>query len=188
MVSTPHPLAAALIERLQSSPTSQVLDFGAGAGRNTTALRAAGFTVVALDDTTAASNAPFQDVAGPFDAAISTHGLLHGTAAIVGSNLEAIADRLNSQGLLFATFGSTRDARFGLGERLGDSTFAPADGDERGVPHTYFDRGGISALVERYFGLDSLEERGVDEVAGTWAHARSPLHGAVHWFAIAHKK
>jgi SAM-dependent methyltransferase len=188
MMSAPHPLAAALVERLHSRPTSRVLDFAAGSGRNTGALRAAGFAVVAIGDAAAASEMPFAGVEGGFDAVISTHGLLHGTRATVASRLRTIADRLEPGGLLYASLGSIRDARFGCGERLDDSSFAPTDGDERGVAHAYFERDEIGRLLERDFLIESLDERNVDQIAGRWAHRENPLHRAVHWFVRARKR
>lgn len=176
------------MERLQSRGTARILDFASGSGRNTKALEGAGFTVVAIDDATAATEAPLHGVAGKFDAAVSTHGLLHGTAAQVASHLRGIAAHLGAQGLLYAAFGSTRDARFGRGERCDAWSFAPTDGDERGVVHAYFDRSGITGLLETDFAIESLEERSVDHVAGAWAHRARPLRGAVHWFAIGRKR
>jgi SAM-dependent methyltransferase len=181
-------LAAALIERLQDRDGIRVLDFASGSGRNTTALRAAGFTVVALDDAAAAAEEPLRGISERIDAVVSTHGLLHGTHDAIASRVRAIAGRLRSGGLLYATFGSSRDARFGEGRKLGDWTFAPLDGDERDVPHTYFDRDRLVAMLEPYFDLQSLHEAGVDAVAGAWAHETRPLHGAAHWFVKANKR
>jgi len=178
----------ALIERLQDRDGIRVLDFGSGSGRNTTAFRAAGFTVVAVDDAAAAATQPLQDISEWFDAAVSTHGLLHGTYEAIASRVHAIAERLGSGGLLYATFGSSRDARFGEGRKLGDWTFAPLDGDERDVPHTYFDRDRVVAILQLYFEVESLEEVGVDQIAGRWAHSSQPLHGAAHWFVKASKR
>ena len=127
---------------------------------------------------TRASETPFAGVAGRFDAALSTHGLLHGTARSMAFAFTPSQLGSMPSGLLFATFGSTRDSRFGRGERLDDSTFAPDDGDERGVPHAYFDRDRLVALFEPYFEIESLDEQGVDDVAGTWAHHERPLAGA----------
>ncbi len=93
-----------------------------------------------------------------------------------------------SGGLLYATFGSTRDTRFGQGKRIDDSTFAPTQGDERGVAHAYFDRERLLSILDRYFIVESLSEECVDDVAGTWAHRERPLDGAAHWFAIARKR
>ena len=186
-VSQPHPLAQRLIQRLQTRPQSRVLDFAAGSGRNGEAIRRAGFVVTAIGDDAASSDAPLAGAGAGFAAAISTHGLLHGTPPAIAARLRAIAGALDRGGLLFATFGSTHDARFGRGERIDASTYAPADGDERGVAHAYFDRERLGALLAAAFEIESLEERGVDDVAGAWAHAERPLAGAVHWFAIARK-
>ena len=178
----------ALIERLHAGDGVRILDFGCGSGRNSAALRAAGFSVVAVDDATAEAAEPLRDVSEPFDAVISTHGLLHGTHDAIALRVRAIAERMRTGGLLYATFGSSRDDRFGRGQQLGDWTFAPLDGDERGVPHTYYDRDRADALLAPYFHGESLEESGVDEITGRWAHSVKPLRGAVHWFAIVRRR
>lgn len=181
----PHPLAERIAEYLRTTPQARVLDFASGSGRNAEALRAAGFSVLALDDREAESPEPFARVAGPFAAAISTHGLLHGTPAAICARVVAIASQLAPGGLFAATFGSVRDARFGTGTRIDEFTYAPDAGDERGVAHAYFDRERLSALLDPLFHIESLEEHGVDEIAGAWAHREQPLQRAVHWFAIA---
>jgi SAM-dependent methyltransferase len=181
-------LAAALIERLHAGAGMRVLDFASGSGRNTAALRAAGFTVVSVDDEAVAAAEALREIPDTFDAVISTHGLLHGTYDAIVACLAAIAERLRTSGLLYATFGSVRDARFGEGRRLGDWTFAPLDGDELDVPHTYFDRDRMTAMLAPYFEVESLEEVGVDEIAGRWAHSVQPLRGAAHWFAILRRQ
>jgi hypothetical protein len=162
-----------------------VLDFASGSGRNAQVLERAGLRVVRADDATASSPSPFAGVRGPLAAVLSTHGLLHGTAAIIGANLAAIAGLLAAGGMLYATFGSVRDARFGIGQRLDASTYAPTGGDEAGVPHTYFNGDTLTTLLRAHFAIELLEERNVDETAGSWAHRDRPLANAVHWFAIA---
>lgn len=141
-----------------------------------------------VDDRTALSSAPLAAVTHSFAAAISTHGLLHGDPSTIVANVRSIAERLVRGGLLYATFGSTHDARFGTGERIDASTFAPVDGDERGVAHTYFDRDALRSLLEPHLEIESLDEHGVDAIAGQWAHEARPLAGAMHWFAIARKR
>lgn len=187
-MSSPHPLAQRLIERLQSRPAARVLDFATGSGRNAEALRRAGFAVVAIGDEDAASERVPERARGGFAAVISTHGFLHGSSAAVAARVRSVADALERGGLFYATFGSTRDARFGVGERKDDSTFAPVDGDERGVPHAYYDRARLSALLEPLLDLESLEEQGVDGVAGSWAHRERPLTGAIHWLAVGRRR
>ncbi|HYL26515.1 MAG TPA: hypothetical protein VEW74_01705 [Candidatus Nitrosotalea sp.] len=187
-MSAPHPLAERLIERLQTRSQSRVVDFAAGSGRNGAALRRAGLTVVTVDDATAESEDPLAALQAPVDAVVSTHGLLHGTPASIATRVRALAGALSQGGLLYATFGSRRDARFGQGERIDDSTFAPLEGDERGVAHAYFDRHGLEKLLSGSFAVESFEEVFVDEIAGSWAHRERPLTGAVHWFAVAKKR
>jgi SAM-dependent methyltransferase len=187
-IATPHPLTEQLIDRLGAGSGDRVLDYASGSGRNTAALRDAGVTVVAIDDQRAACPTTLADVDEAFDAVLSTHGLLHGNVPAVATNLHWIADHLKMDGLLYATFGSSRDARFGKGTRIDASTFAPIDGDERGVPHTYFDERQVRSLLAVEFEVESLQERGVDEVVGSWAHRKRALRGAVHWFIVARKR
>ena len=188
VVSVPHPLAQRLIERLQARSGALVLDFATGSGRNARALAEAGFAVVCVSDAEAASDDPLRGVQGPFAATLSTHGLLHGTAEAIQSRLTTIAERLDRGGLLYASLGSSADARFGQGRRIDERTFAPLDGDERGVPHAFFDEHALRALLEADFTLESLEHRAVDDVAGSWAHRERPLRGAAHWFVTACKR
>lgn len=184
---TPHPLAVRLVEHLRASPAARVLEFGCGRGRNTEALRAAGLTVVAVDDRTAGSSAPLEGLSGPFAGALSTHGLLHGTPAAIGAALAGIAGLLAGGAPLYATFGSVRDARFGSGERIEEFTYASESGDERGVAHAFFGRDRLRELLGAHFAIGSLEEHDAGQSAGQWAHSDRPLSGAVHWFAIATK-
>ncbi len=186
-IRPPHPLTRQLIDDLSNRPGSRVLDFCTGSGRNAAALRAAGHDVVAVADASAGSSDPLPPALGRFAAAICTHGLLHGTVASIAASLDSIADRLDDAGALYATFGSVRDARFGKGRRFGPATFAPFDGDERGVAHTYFTRAALELLLEPHFVVERIEESGVDAIAGAWAHRQRPLAGAVHWFVVARR-
>ncbi len=166
---------------------ARVLDFCSGSGRNAGALRAAGFDVVEISDTGADSAEALSPAIGTFAAVVSTHGLLHGTVATIASRISQIGDRLARGGLLYATFGSVRDARFGSGRRIAAATFAPVDGDERDVAHSYFTRTELESLLRPRYDVEALDENGVDAVAGAWAHRRRALSGAVHWFVIARR-
>ncbi|HET9031053.1 MAG TPA: hypothetical protein VFN49_12840, partial [Candidatus Aquilonibacter sp.] len=167
----PHPLALALIDRLRAHAAPAVLEIGPGSGRNTRALEAAGFRVLTLDDDAVAT------------AALSTHALLHGTPASIAALLERVHSRLEADAPFFVTFGSIRDARYGAGTTIEPHVFAPADGDEAGVAHCYFDEARLRRLLARAWSIESLEETNVDAIAGSWAHAQKPLERAVHWFA-----
>ncbi|MHB8146204.1 MAG: methyltransferase domain-containing protein [Vulcanimicrobiaceae bacterium] len=178
-IRPPHPLALALIERVRDSRGAPVLEIGRGRGRNTDALVRAGFDVVSSDG--------YADLpaSGGFAAALSTHALLHGRPLEIDRALQAIAALLVPQAPLFATFGSVHDARYGAGIAIDRDTFAPTGGDERGVPHAFFDAFGIRSMMESSYIIEQLEEQLVDDVAGTWAHRTAPLRGARHWFTIA---
>lgn len=171
----PHPLALELVERLRAQPGARVLEIGSGDGRNTRALKAAGFEVVQPGTSDAA-------------AAITTHALLHGTPASIAEALRELAVQLVPGAPLYATFGSARDARCGSGQRLEPYVYAPRDGDETGVAHTYFNEERLRALLAGDWELESLREVDVDTIAGTWAHRQTPLHNAFHWFAVATKR
>ncbi len=172
----PHPLALALIDRLQARPRAVVLEVGSGSGRNTRALRDAGFRVIGFDDSVTAA------------AALTTHALLHGTPRSISGLLGQIAERVEPGAALFATLGSVRDARYGHGRFVEDHVYAPQDGDERGVAHAYFDEMRVRDLLKADWMLESLDEIRVDEIAGSWAHEKQPLHGAVHWFVVATRR
>lgn len=171
----PHPLTLALIERLKDRPGTCVMEIGAGSGRNTRALEAAGFCVCSLP------------VDQPCTAALSTHALLHGTPAILAAQLAQIADALEPDAPLFGTFGSIRDARYGRGEVREPHVFAPVDGDEAGVAHVYFDEARLRRLLAPHFTVESMREVQVDAIAGSWAHPTAPLLDAVHWFVTARR-
>jgi SAM-dependent methyltransferase len=178
-----HPLAAELIARLQHSRAS-VLDVGAGSGRNTDALAAAGLNVRSVPD---AQSASFDVPEQSFDAAIGTHAFLHGTPSSVTQMAARVARALKPGGFFYATFASKRDARYGKGTRIAQDAFAPESGDEAGVAHAYFDETGLRRALEPAFEIETLTEENVDAVVGRWAHAQRPS-GNVHWFVRARKR
>lgn len=172
----PHALALELLRRFQDRSGATILEIGRGSGRNTAALLAAGFHVTGLDEPASA------------DAALSTHALLHGTREDVAQLLGRIAGRLVPGAPLFGTFGSLRDARYGEGTRIGQDCYAPTFGDEKGVPHAFFDEPSLRALFDDAWTIESLREVCVDTLAGEWAHAKRPLEGAYHWFVVATRR
>ena len=174
-----HPLAISLIARLRAVPHARILEVGAGSGRNTEALEAAGLDVEALAD---GARIPARDEY--YDGALSTHALLHGTPGTVAATLDSVARALKRGAPLHATFASTRDARFGKGVRISKHVFAAEDGDEANVPHVYFTNEELRALLGGNFSIESIQETAADDIIGRWAHAE-PLHGVMHWFVRA---
>ncbi len=177
-----HPLTISLIARLRAVPNARVLEIGVGTGRNTEALRAAGLQVDSLAD---GVQIPVHD--NYYDAALTTHALLHGTPGTIAASLGAIADTLKPGAPLHATFASTLDARFGKGQRISKHVYAAETGDEAGVPHVYFISEELRSLLEANYRVESIQETAADDIVGTWGH-REPLRGVVHWFVRAVKK
>ena len=176
--SGPHPLARRLLEELP--PRGTVLELGPGSGRNTRALREAGVRV-----TPVAPGTEFLALTGrAFDAVLSTHALLHGTPPSIEAALAHGIALMKPGAKVYATFGSTRDARFGTGQRISVHAYAPLNGDEAGVAHSYFSADDVRLLLRPLRVLE-LTEMQVDDVAGRWAHQTTPLSGAYHWFAVA---
>lgn len=150
-----------------------VLDYAAGRKRNTAYLQTQGFDVDAISDSLAPH---FRATGRRYDGGISTHGLLHGTPETIETAVCEIANALVPHAPFFAAFASLNDPRFGQGAQLGDRTFAPRDGEEQGVPHTFFDERGVRDLLTGSFTIESIEE-----------HAAEHIAGSVHWFVRARR-
>jgi protein-disulfide isomerase-like protein with CxxC motif len=178
-----HPLAVALIERLGANSGARVLEIACGRGRNTAALRAAALCVHAIPDEAVGEF----ETRGTFDAALSTHGFLHGTPPATDALVVRTAAALHAGALFYSTFASASDARYGKGRRVAADTFAPESGNEAGVPHRYFTESSLRALLIPYFDIESLDERNVDAIVGRWAH-EAPPSGSVHFFVRATKR
>jgi hypothetical protein len=180
----PHVLAQRLIATARERPLAgPVLEIGTGSGRNTRALVAAGLTVDEVDD-----SVPYTQLPAAYErygAALSTHAYLHGSSDKVRAGLAELRRVVLRDAPIFLTLGSIRDARYGLGMRFDDSSFAPGDGDEAGIPHAYFDRDGVVDLLRGYT-IVSLDEVDADDTVGRWAHDDTEV-GRVHWFVVATK-
>jgi len=172
----PHPLAEELARRLHGRAGARILEIGTGSRRNRDALEAAGFFVAPFE--------PRPPRGSAFDAAISTHGLLHGTHETIAARTQEIAALLKTGAPLYATFASIADERYGKGVRVAPGVYAAQDGDERGVPHAFYDRAQLRGLLEEQFAIESIREVNVADIVGTWAHAARPA-GSVHFFVTA---
>jgi hypothetical protein len=181
----PHPLAEQLIARYgRDARTGPVLEVHAGSGRNTAALRAAGIRVVATGD-----DEPYTQLPGgrdAYDAALSTHGFLHGTTAKLRLGIADLRRVLAAGAPAYVTLGSLNDPRFGFGLALDERTFAPGDGPEAGIPHAFFERDGILELF-RGFAIESMDEVDATDIVGRWAHPDPDAEKIVHWFVVARK-
>jgi SAM-dependent methyltransferase len=180
-----HPLAQRLIDdACRRQPSGPVIEIGAGAGRNTRALAAAGLEVVAIDD--AAPYTQLPAARASMEAALSTHGYLHGTASKLRAGIAELARVLRTGARAYVTLGSVDDVNYGFGEQIDEHTFAPGDGPEAGIPHVYLDR---HATIEMFcdFTIEELELVDVDRIVGRWAHSSDEPPGKKHWFLIARR-
>lgn len=198
-----HPLALRLLNK-QGTSQLRVLEVGAGSGRNLAALLRAHLDVTSLDEDAERINRLLREYpeqkknllcvaytqlpkgANGYDAVLSTHALLHGDVSRIRAVLGEIRRVLRTEGRAYFTLGCTADLRFGEGRKIADATFAPTNGDEQGVPHSYFDEAGAHDLL-RTFEIEELSQQSVDDIAGKWAHETTMLRGAVHWFVVAKK-
>jgi hypothetical protein len=200
---SPHPLAVELAEAIRGASDARLFLLGIGNGRNVPPFLEAGVAVDAIErDAERARSAASRfagvrvvrgEYAGPypftgaFAGALSTSALLHGTAGEVASAVAAVRACLRPGARFFATFGSTRDPRFGRGLRIDDATFAPAVGsEEEGVPHAYFDEARLRALFDGFAEIDA-RELDASETVGRWAHSADAAAGIVHWFVRARR-
>ncbi len=201
----PHPFACELAEVLRGATAPRVLLLGFGNGRNLPPFTRAGIRVDAVEEDPdrardAAERTAAQPLvrvarcrfvgpypyAGGFDGALATSAFLHGTAATVGAALAAVAARLRPRAPFYATFGSTRDPRFGRGARVDAATYAATDGPEAGVPHVFFDEARLREALGAFVELD-LREGSAAETAGRWAHAADDAGDLRHWFVRARR-
>jgi len=180
-----HPLTERLIRDVRGHPLDgPVIEVGTGSGRNTRALVDAGIPNVGVPDST-----PYTQLPGSremYGGALSTHAYLHGASAKLRAGIAELRRVLRRGAPSYITLGSFKDARYGLGIPFDERSFAPGEGDEVGIPHAYFDRDGV---IELLFGftIESMEEVGVDDIVGRWAHENDEIIGRVHWFVHARR-
>jgi hypothetical protein len=179
-----HPLAEELAARYRDAGlTGPVIEIAAGSGRNTRYLVDWGIPVVSTRD-----DEGYTQLTGGrnlYGAALSTHGYLHGTVPKLRLGFAELRRVLRRGAPIALTLGSIEDARFGLGVALDDTTFAPGDGPEAGIPHSYFDRAGVVEVLAPAFTVESSREVNVDDIVGRWAH--DAPSGMWHWFVTAHR-
>jgi hypothetical protein len=179
-----HPLAAGIAAAYRKGRLNgPIIEIAAGSGRNTRFLVDAGIAIVSTRDDESYTQLPGgRDL---YAAALSTHGYLHGTVAKLRLGFAELRRVLRPGAPIFITLGSIEDARFGLGVAIDEITYAPGEGDEAGIPHTYFDRAGVAEVLAPAFTVESLEEVNVDDIVGRWAH-ETPA-GMWHWFVVARR-
>ncbi len=180
-----HPLATALATRYRSHElTGPIIEIAAGSGRTTRSFVDAGIPIVSTRDDESYTQLP--GGRNLYAAAISTHGYLHGTVAKLRLGFAELRRVLRPGAPVMLTLGSIEDARFGLGLPVEETTFAPGEGEEAGIPHAYFDRAGVIEVLAPTLTIESLTHVNVDDIVGRWAHAEPA--GMWHWFVIGQRK
>lgn len=156
--SEPHEDMEEIISIFREAGKKRVLDLGCGSGRHTVLLSKEGFEVVASDvsrsglemtrkwlseeglEATVKEHScyerfPFED--DSFDAVISTQVIHHNFHDKVRSCISEIERVLKPQGMVFITVSAEGDnkKRASRSEKVAPQTYAPLDGDEKGLPH-----------------------------------------------------
>ena len=140
--------------------------------------------MVALPDDDADRSESLRPEVGAFAAAISTHGYCTERPRRSRREPDESPAALEPGGLLCA------DLRFGprcaLRQRPAASnrTFAPLDGDERGVAHTYFTRVQLEELSHPHYTIEACARKPASTTSPEHGRTASPARDAVHWFVV----
>jgi ubiquinone/menaquinone biosynthesis C-methylase UbiE len=143
-MKTPVPFVMNEVRRFKRHKIKNVLDLGCGLGRPSIHLAEKGFEVVGTDVSKSAlrmanawahrkklantalicgamTNLPFRDDC--FDAVVSVSVIIHALKRNIEKTVAEIYRTLRKKGLLLTNLTSTKDPRFGKGEKMEDNTF-----------------------------------------------------------------
>jgi SAM-dependent methyltransferase len=170
-----------VIKLLKKEGVKRVLDLGCGSGRHTVALAKAGFDVCATDISkegikltqkwlekenlranikiaSCYERFPFED--NFFDAVISTQVIHHNYHEKVKFCISEIERVLKKRGILFITVPANKNqgknSQFTMPE---PRTYAPQDGDEKGLPHFIYNRNLLRKDFSHFKILDIHREK-----------------------------
>lgn len=163
----PHAAVVAFAEELGRSGARRVYDQGCGAGRHAVYLAQGGFEVYASDISPRALEltrswlqaqglgaklvlcdmtvVPYPD--GFFDCAISMDVIQHNTTASIARVFAELLRTLRPGGRILISVSADCDPRRGTGQQIEAMTFVLTDGPEAGVPHHFFTREELEALL-----------------------------------------
>ena len=163
----PHESMPKITSAFKKNGVKRVLDLGCGSGRHLVYLAKMGFDTYGIDSSPAGvelarkwlrrehlrAHLKNQDIYQKlpyrskfFDAIISTQVLHHNYSSKVKELIKEMERILGDNGIIFFTVPKLRRKRSNIeGKRLplkkvGDRTYLPMDGIEKGLPHFYFDK------------------------------------------------
>jgi tellurite methyltransferase len=190
-----------LLEKIDRSKISKVLDLGSGIGRHALICAKAGFSVTALDQSSEAlavlrakaqeENVKIKIVEGAYtpnlfprnyyDMVIAFNVIYHGTRQDFENAIRMVHYWLKPGGLFFFTCATRRDGKFGSGEKVAPNTFKPLNSIHPGDIHYFSDDNDIQDLTRGF----SLKEKKVDEQSLTHDGVKQ-LHS--YWQILAVKQ
>ncbi|MFQ6088194.1 MAG: class I SAM-dependent methyltransferase [Candidatus Methanofastidiosia archaeon] len=175
----------------------KILDLGCGAGRHTIFLARKGYQVLATDISengvrytkkwlkregleaelgiSDMEDLPFGNER--FDAVICIFVVHHNTLYGIEKTLKEIHRVLKKNGLSLITLKSSRDARFGQGEKIDEDTFLFTSGDEKGIPHYFCSRKTLDKLFSNFEILELWH----------WEVERPNIPKRVNWVVVGKK-
>lgn len=176
----PHEYMPRVVRRLKKANATTVLDLGCGTGRHVINLAQNGFSVFGLDQSPEGIKAsrqwlsddkldadlrvhdmkdrlPFDD--GFFDAVISVQVVHHAEMATTRQVVRAMTRVLIPGGYVFVTVPKMRNQARTY-EQIGENTFVPLDGPEKGLPHHYF----TPRELREVFGAFDIKDIRIDSV------------------------
>jgi tellurite methyltransferase len=183
---------------LKDHKGDRILDLGSGGGRHLVYLAKQGFRVDGMDyserglqhssnwlaregldaNLTRADMTALPYANNSFDALISIHVIFHNPIALLRKTICEIYRVLRPGGMALLTFQSTRNYRFGRGQKLGPGTYIPDIGGDAGVPHHYMDLSEIGKEMEQFCVLNVNLSENVD----------GDKRKSSHWEVLAKKE
>jgi SAM-dependent methyltransferase len=176
-----HPAFLSLVANMKF-PIKNALDIGCGEGKYLKYLQSNGFQTTGLDSSESAIAMTRELLEGrgklvladmyeyqyplhTYDLIFSHATLHHGKKKDVAALLDKIYAGLISEGTIFISMPSDdckkNWAMMTEHESLGDGTYIPLTGPEKGLPHSFHSKQEVDMLFSRYFNLDiTCDERG----------------------------
>ena len=176
----PAPEVLEFISSLSSLNKPQVLDLGCGLGRHAVAFALAGFSVTAIDSSTAAIkhlndwasslNLPIETKVcelfsdslpeETFDIVLSYNVIYHGSRDHFARAIHYARQLLKPGGIFFFSCPSRQDGKYGFGEEIAPHTYQATKSITPGDIHYFADEKDLTELLAGFRVLDRLKSEG----------------------------